>query len=73
MLLIFPLPLEFSNTIRNVISSKNYSKYTKKLQTKISPLKFDSSYEVIKNGCCLPKRFYYQNVPKLILGKVIKF
>ena len=73
MLLIFPRPSECSNTIRNVISSKNDSKYTKKLQTKISPFKFGSAYEVIKNGCCLPKKSFHENVPKLILGKVIKF
>ena len=29
--------------------------------------------DVIKNECGLPKKFSYQNVPKLILGKVIKF
>ena len=29
--------------------------------------------DVMKNECGLPKNFSYQNVPKLILGKVIKF
>ena len=73
MLLILSRPFECSNTFRNVISSKNDSKYIKKLQTKISPFKFSSTYQVIKNGCCLQKNFSHQNVPKLILGKVIKF
>ena len=40
--------------------------------TQTSPFKLGSAYEVIKNGCYLPKKFSYQNVPKLILGKVIK-
>ena len=44
MFLIFPRALECSNTIRNVISSKNDSKSTKMLQTKISPFKFGSIY-----------------------------
>ena len=29
--------------------------------------------DVMKNECGLPKNFSYQNVPKLILGKAIKF
>ena len=29
--------------------------------------------DVIKNECGLPKNVFYQNVPKLILGKVKKF
>ena len=51
----------FNLSIRNVISSKNHSKYTKKLQTKISPFKFGSAYVknngVIKKGWSTKKIF----------------